>query len=67
MSLQQADSLVSHNCYGGTTQTANTYGMTRENMPMTINKGAEINRKSVTNQVFTVLVLLVELGTDIEK
>ena len=39
------------------------YGTTRAKMSTVMNKGVKIHCKAVTTQVFTVVVLLVELGT----
>ena len=36
-------------------------------MSTVMNKGVDIHCKAVTTQVFTVVGLIVELGTDIEK
>ena len=50
-----------------TNQTENKYGTTRANISMVINEGVKIRCKAVTNQVFTLVGLLVELATAITK
>ena len=49
----------------GTNKTENIYGKIISKMSTVINKGFDIHCKEVTAQLFT--VLLVELGTDMEK
>ena len=65
--LQKDDGLDSHHCYVVTKKTSNKYVTTRENMSTVKNKVIEVHYKAVTNQVFTVLGILVELGTSICK
>ena len=65
--FQKAADIGSHNCYGGTKKTANKYVMTRERMLTMMNEGVKIRYKAVTNQVFKVVGILVELGIDIGK
>ena len=65
--LHQASGLGSHHSYGETNKTANNYGTTTAKISTVMNEGVEIHFKSVTTQVFTVLSVLAELGTVIEK
>ena len=67
MSLQQAYGLGTYHFNGGSKQTENRYVTTRENMITAMKKGVKIHCKEITTQVFTVVGLLVELGTDISK
>ena len=46
---------------------ANKYGTTRAKMSTVMNEGVDIRCKAVTNQVFAVVGLIVELGTAIVK
>ena len=43
------------------------YGMTRAKMSTVMNEGVKISFKVVTTQLFTVVGLLVEISTAIEK
>ena len=43
------------------------YGTARANMSTVMNEGVDIHCKAVTTQLFTLVGLLVELGTAIEK
>ena len=63
--IAQYASLVSHHFYGGTKKTENKYEDTIAKMSTVMKEGVKIHCKSVTTQVFR--VLLVELGTSIAK
>ena len=63
--LQKDTGLEIYRCYERTKQTEIKYEMTRAKMSTVMNKGVDIHCEAVTTQVFR--VLLVELGTSIEK
>ena len=59
--------LGSNHCYGGKNKTAKKYGMKIEKISTVMNQGVNIRFKAVTPNLFTVVGLLVELGTAIVK
>ena len=65
--MYQSVGLDSNNRFGGTNKLAHQKGTTRSSMSMVMNEGVEIHFKAVMIQVFTVVGLIVELGTAIEK
>ena len=65
--MNQAYDQGSNSCYGETKLIPNRQTNKRANMSMVMHEGVKISCKAVTAQFFTVVGLIVKLGTDIEK
>ena len=63
--MQEDAVLVSHNFFGEKNQAENKYVTKIAKMSMVMNEGVDIHCKGVMTQLITVLI--VELGTSIEK
>ena len=65
--MQQDSIQDSHHCYGITKQTENEYGKTRAKISTVMNDEVKTHCRSVTDNIFTVVVLLLEISTSIAK